>query len=76
MVQSRTVQVRRVVDPPRPDDGARVLVDRLWPRGKSREGLVCIAKTQMLTLLTATRDSSISEAAVLAKYISSEAGRC
>lgn len=27
------VQVRRIYDPPQPDDGQRVLVDRLWPRG-------------------------------------------
>lgn len=32
-----TVQVRRVYEDPRPDDGARVLVDRLWPRGVSKE---------------------------------------
>jgi uncharacterized protein YeaO (DUF488 family) len=29
--------VARVYDPPGPDDGARVLVDRLWPRGLSKE---------------------------------------
>lgn len=29
------VQVRRIYDAPMPDDGARVLVDRLWPRGVS-----------------------------------------
>jgi uncharacterized protein YeaO (DUF488 family) len=28
-----TVDVARVYDPPVPADGARVLVDRLWPRG-------------------------------------------
>ncbi|MFJ5830915.1 DUF488 domain-containing protein [Streptomyces sp. NPDC093089] len=28
-----TVRVRRVYDTPSPDDGVRVLVDRLWPRG-------------------------------------------
>jgi uncharacterized protein YeaO (DUF488 family) len=27
------VRVRRVYDPPSPQDGARVLVDRIWPRG-------------------------------------------
>ncbi|MEU8526012.1 MULTISPECIES: DUF488 domain-containing protein [Streptomyces] len=27
------VRVRRIYDPPEPDDGLRVLVDRLWPRG-------------------------------------------
>lgn len=30
------IGVRRVYDPPRPDDGYRVLVDRLWPRGISK----------------------------------------
>ncbi|MCX5205124.1 DUF488 family protein [Streptomyces sp. NBC_00237] len=30
-------QVRRVYDPPEPGDGRRVLVDRLWPRGVSKE---------------------------------------
>jgi uncharacterized protein YeaO (DUF488 family) len=30
-------RVARVYDPPTPDDGARVLVDRLWPRGLSKE---------------------------------------
>lgn len=32
-----TVRVRRVYDPPDPDDGVRVLVDRLWPRGVSKD---------------------------------------
>ena len=31
------VQIRRVYDPPQPDDGRRVLLDRLWPRGLSKE---------------------------------------
>ena len=30
------VQVRRVYEDPSADDGARVLVDRLWPRGVSK----------------------------------------
>ena len=30
------VRVRRAYDEPEPDDGARVLVDRLWPRGLSK----------------------------------------
>jgi uncharacterized protein YeaO (DUF488 family) len=28
-----TVQIKRVYEPPSGDDGVRVLVDRLWPRG-------------------------------------------
>jgi uncharacterized protein YeaO (DUF488 family) len=31
------VRVRRVYDPPEPGDGVRVLVDRLWPRGVSKD---------------------------------------
>ncbi|KJL35171.1 DUF488 domain-containing protein [Microbacterium azadirachtae] len=31
------VRVRRIYDPAEPDEGARVLVDRLWPRGVSKE---------------------------------------
>lgn len=34
---SPRLQVRRVYDPPEPGDGARVLVDRLWPRGISKD---------------------------------------
>jgi uncharacterized protein YeaO (DUF488 family) len=36
MAEDRTVEVRRVYDPPTPHDGCRVLVDRLWPRGLAR----------------------------------------
>ncbi|MET7383217.1 DUF488 family protein [Streptomyces sp. NPDC005526] len=31
-----SVRVRRIYEPPAPDDGVRVLVDRLWPRGVSK----------------------------------------
>ena len=31
------VQVKRIYEEPSPSDGARVLVDRLWPRGISKE---------------------------------------
>lgn len=31
------VRVRRVYDEPSPEDGARVLVDRVWPRGMRKE---------------------------------------
>jgi uncharacterized protein YeaO (DUF488 family) len=29
--------VKRVYEPPAPDDGQRVLVDRIWPRGVSKQ---------------------------------------
>ncbi|MCI0657661.1 MAG: DUF488 domain-containing protein [Acidobacteria bacterium] len=31
------VKLKRVYDPPEPDDGVRILVDRLWPRGMTKE---------------------------------------
>lgn len=31
------IRVKRVYDPPSPDDGLRVLVDRIWPRGMTKE---------------------------------------
>jgi uncharacterized protein YeaO (DUF488 family) len=31
------VRVRRVYDDPEPRDGARVLVDRIWPRGLRKD---------------------------------------
>jgi uncharacterized protein YeaO (DUF488 family) len=118
MAKAGHVQVRRVYDPPEPDDGQRVLVDRLWPRGLSKERarlddwckeiapsnelrkwyghdpdryaefarryraelgdperaaaltrLRTLAGHGRLTLLTATKRSEISEAAVLADLL-------
>lgn len=38
MIQQREVRVARLYDTPSPDDGWRVLVDRIWPRGIRKEG--------------------------------------
>jgi uncharacterized protein YeaO (DUF488 family) len=114
------VRARRVYDQPVPADGRRVLVDRLWPRGLSKdkaqldEWLKAVApsnelrqwyghsperfaefrrryeselrdaersdalshlgqeaRSGPLTLLTATKDLELSEAAVLAELLSS-----
>jgi uncharacterized protein YeaO (DUF488 family) len=113
-----SVQVRRVYEEPRSEDGARVLVDRLWPRGLTKakaaldewckdvapsdelrrwyghdpdrfaefsrryrrelkdpahvaavEHLRDLANSEPLTLLTATKEPDISEAAVLANVL-------
>ena len=32
-----TIHLKRAYDPPAPEDGARILVDRLWPRGVTKE---------------------------------------
>ena len=114
-----TVRARRVYEEPARDDGARVLVDRIWPRGMTKERAALdewckdvapstelrkwyahdpdrfddfrrryqteltnperaealehlrgLAKSRPLTLLTATKDVDISEAAVLADLLS------
>ena len=36
MIRRPEVRVRRVYDAPAGDDGVRVLVDRLWPRGLTK----------------------------------------
>jgi uncharacterized protein YeaO (DUF488 family) len=33
----RLVQMKRVYDPPSPRDGRRILIDRIWPRGLTKE---------------------------------------
>lgn len=30
------LETKRIYDPPSPDDGIRILIDRLWPRGISK----------------------------------------
>jgi uncharacterized protein YeaO (DUF488 family) len=113
-----TVRVARIYDEPTPEDGRRILVDRLWPRGVSKERaklddwckgiapsnelrrwyghipdrfeefstryreelshgepaealsrIAAEARTDVVTLLTATKVPEISEAAVLKSVI-------
>lgn len=33
------IRIKRVYDPPSPDDGQRFLVERLWPRGMKKDAL-------------------------------------
>jgi uncharacterized protein YeaO (DUF488 family) len=37
--KSSNVRLQRAYEDPRPDDGHRVLVDRVWPRGRTRAEL-------------------------------------
>ncbi len=37
------VRLKRAYEEPGADDGSRVLVDRVWPRGRSRESLALVA---------------------------------
>ena len=115
------IRVRRVYEDPAPDDGARILVDRVWPRGVRKAdakldewakdiapstglrtwyghdpakfgefrrrylaelaepaprarlaALRALAAAGPVTLLTATRDVDISQAAVLAELLRTE----
>ncbi|MFE2052365.1 DUF488 domain-containing protein [Streptomyces sp. NPDC059459] len=50
-----TVRVHRVYDPPAPDDGVRVLVDRLWPRGVAKDASQVDAWPKGLTPSTELR---------------------
>ena len=33
------IKIKRVYDPSEPEDGKRILIDRLWPRGIKKEDL-------------------------------------
>jgi uncharacterized protein YeaO (DUF488 family) len=117
-MKGRSIDVRRVYEEPQPEDGARILVDRLWPRGLARAAAALdewcknvapsdelrkwyghdpdrfaefsrryqrelkdpehaqvvghlrdLAGHERLTLLTATKQPDISEAAVLAEVL-------
>jgi len=37
MEDSGMIKIKRIYDPPAEDDGFRILVDRLWPRGLTKE---------------------------------------
>lgn len=40
---SLTITLKRAYDPPSRDDGTRVLVDRVWPRGLTKEKIKIVA---------------------------------
>ena len=49
------IRIRRAYDDPAPGDGYRVLVDRVWPRGRSRQQLALDAWAKDLAPSTALR---------------------
>lgn len=53
--RSPAIGVRRVYDPPVADDGLRILIDRLWPRGISKTALKLNAWPKELALSNALR---------------------
>jgi uncharacterized protein YeaO (DUF488 family) len=36
-VPAANIKLKRAYEPPSPEDGTRILVDRLWPRGVSKQ---------------------------------------
>lgn len=69
---SAKLQIRRVFDAPSPDDGLRILVDRLWPRGVRKEALLLDAWPKDLTpsneLRKAYHSADIDHAEFAARY--------
>ena len=49
------VQIKRVYEQAAPDDGYRILVDRLWPRGMRKEDLAFDAWAKVLAPSTEAR---------------------
>lgn len=52
---SVTIRIKRAYVPPAESDGARILVDRLWPRGMKKERLALTAWLKEIAPSTALR---------------------
>jgi uncharacterized protein YeaO (DUF488 family) len=50
-----SIAIKRAYEPPTPQDGVRILIDRLWPRGVSKVKLKVDAWPRELTPSTALR---------------------
>ncbi|QMR43307.1 MULTISPECIES: DUF488 domain-containing protein [Citrobacter] len=55
------IQCKRVYDPAEQNDGYRVLVDRLWPRGLKKTDLACDEWNKALTPSTELRKAFHAE---------------
>lgn len=53
--RTSSIAIKRAYDPPAPQDGLRILIDRLWPRGLSKTKLKLDAWPRELTPSTALR---------------------
>lgn len=52
-----TMRIKRAYEPPSLDDGVRILVDRLWPRGLTKEKLQLTAWMKEVSPSNALRQS-------------------
>lgn len=55
MAKSLTIAVKRIYDTPESGDGARFLVDRLWPRGIAKDKAMLAAWLKPLSPSDALR---------------------
>jgi uncharacterized protein YeaO (DUF488 family) len=62
------INCKRVYDAPAADDGYRVLVDRLWPRGIKKSDLACDEWCKVLAPSTALRKAFHGEALDFAAF--------
>lgn len=62
------IQCKRVYDAPSADDGYRVLVDRLWPRGVRKEDLRCDEWCKTLSPSTELRKAFHAEVIDFASF--------
>jgi uncharacterized protein YeaO (DUF488 family) len=53
--RASSIAIKRAYDKPRPQDGVRILIDRLWPRGLSKAKLKIDAWPRQLTPSTDLR---------------------
>ncbi|MHA7602238.1 DUF488 domain-containing protein [Alicycliphilus sp. T452] len=54
-IPPRHVRIKRAYEPPAAEDGARILIDRLWPRGVKKEALALAEWNKALAPSTALR---------------------
>src|SRR3546814_11105774 len=64
MAPPLTIAVKRIYEPAGPEGGARFLVDRLWPRGVSKEKAALTAWLKPLSPSDALRQRFHGETAV------------
>jgi uncharacterized protein YeaO (DUF488 family) len=64
MAPPLTIAVKRIYEPAGPEGGARFLVDRLWPRGVSKEKAALTAWLKSLSPSDALRQRFHGETAV------------
>jgi uncharacterized protein YeaO (DUF488 family) len=53
--RASTIEIKRAYDTPSPQDGVRILIDRLWPRGLTKAKLKIDAWARALAPSTALR---------------------